>query len=79
MENNENTINNEGPYAIVTDEYVYLTYSGGAAGGYTYVLGLLTIRKDQDIFLIKPSIVFGRYLYILLKFTVIMTYIIKAA
>ncbi len=48
-ENNESTINNEGPYAIVTDEHVYLTYSGGAAGGYTYVLGLLTIRRDQDL------------------------------
>ncbi len=48
-ENNENTINNEGPYAIVTDEHVYLTYSGGAAGGYTYVLGLLTIRRGQNL------------------------------
>ncbi|NLV63945.1 MAG: glycosyl hydrolase, partial [Clostridiaceae bacterium] len=38
-ENNEHTINNEGPYTIVTEDKVYITYSGGAAGGYSYVLG----------------------------------------
>lgn len=48
-ENNEHTINNEGPYAIVTADHVYLTYSGGAAGGYTYVLGLLSIRTGDDL------------------------------
>ena len=48
-ENNLRTINNEGPYAIVTDDHVYITYSGGAAGGYTYVLGLLTARKGDDL------------------------------
>ncbi len=48
-ENNEHTINNEGPFAIVTEEYVYITYSGGAAGGYTYVLGLLTIKKGDNL------------------------------
>jgi GH43 family beta-xylosidase len=48
-ENNEHTINNEGPYAIVTEDYVYITYSGGAAGGYTYVLGLLTINKGDNL------------------------------
>lgn len=48
-ENNEHTINNEGPYAIVTEDKVYITYSGGAAGGYTYVLGLLTASKDADL------------------------------
>lgn len=48
-ENNMRTINNEGPYAIVTDDHVYITYSGGAAGGYTYVLGLLSARKGDDL------------------------------
>ncbi|MBP7175074.1 MAG: family 43 glycosylhydrolase [Thermoclostridium sp.] len=48
-ENNEHTINNEGPYAIVTDDKVYLTYSGGAAGGYSYVLGLLTAKTEDDL------------------------------
>lgn len=47
-ENNEHTINNEGPFAIVTEDNVYITYSGGAAGGYTYVLGLLTIKKGDN-------------------------------
>lgn len=48
-ENNEHTINNEGPYAIVTENKVYLTYSGGAAGGYSYVLGLLTAKTEDDL------------------------------
>lgn len=42
-ENIQGTINNEGPYALVTEDMVYITYSGGAAGGYTYSLGLLSI------------------------------------
>lgn len=40
-ENLEGTINNEGPHGFTRDGKVYLTYSGGAANGYTYVLGLL--------------------------------------
>ena len=48
-ENNEHTINNEGPYAIVTEDKVYITYSGGAAGGYSYALGLLTASKGADL------------------------------
>jgi GH43 family beta-xylosidase len=48
-ENNEHTINNEGPYTIVTEDKVYITYSGGAAGGYSYVLGLLTADKSADL------------------------------
>lgn len=47
--NNEHTINNEGPYALVTKDHIFLTYSGGAAGGYTYVLGLLTAGMDGDL------------------------------
>lgn len=48
-ENIEQTINNEGPYPLVTDEYVYITYSGGAANGYTYALGLLSIERRKDL------------------------------
>lgn len=48
-ENIEHTINNEGPYAIVMEDQVYITYSGGAAGGYSYVLGLLTAKKGDDL------------------------------
>lgn len=48
-ENIDGTINNEGPYAIITDAHVYITYSGGAAGGYSYAMGLLTARMDADL------------------------------
>lgn len=48
-ENIEQTINNEGPYALLTDDHVYITYSGGAANGYTYALGLLSINKGNDL------------------------------
>lgn len=48
-ENNHHTINNEGPYAFITEDRVFLTYSGGAAGGYSYVLGLLTARRGSNL------------------------------
>ncbi len=48
-ENLEGTINNEGPNAFIKDETIYVTYSGGAANGYTYVLGLLTAGEDADL------------------------------
>jgi len=48
-ENIQGTINNEGPYALVTDQKVYIAYSGGAANGYTYAVGLLSIDKDKDL------------------------------
>lgn len=48
-ENVSGTINNEGPHAFVKDGRVYLTYSGGAANGYTYVLGLLTARESAEL------------------------------
>lgn len=48
-ENVSGTINNEGPYAFVKNDTVYLTYSGGAANSYTYVLGLLTAKADDDL------------------------------
>lgn len=48
-ENVSGTINNEGPHAFVKSGKVYLTYSGGAANGYTYVLGLLTADENADL------------------------------
>src|SRR5690554_3722876 len=48
-ENVEGTINNEGPYPLITDSHVYIAYSGGAANGYTYAVGLLSIEKGKDL------------------------------
>jgi len=47
-ENIQGTINNEGPYPLITEDTVYITYSGGAACGYTYALGLLSIPRCCD-------------------------------
>lgn len=47
-ENIQGTINNEGPYPLVTKDHVFISYSGGAACGYTYALGLLTIPRGRD-------------------------------
>jgi GH43 family beta-xylosidase len=47
-ENIQGTINNEGPYPLITDDMVYITYSGGAACGYTYAVGLLSIPRGSD-------------------------------
>lgn len=47
-ENIQGTINNEGQYPLITDNMVYVTYSGGAACGYTYALGLLKIHRGCD-------------------------------
>ena len=47
-ENLQGTINNEGPYALVMEDKVYITYSAGAACGYTYALGLLSISRGSD-------------------------------
>lgn len=47
-ENIQGTINNEGAYPLITDDMVYITYSGGAACGYTYALGLLSIPRGSD-------------------------------
>lgn len=53
-ENVDGTVNNEGPHAFVSGGRVYLTYSGGAANGYTYALGLLTADENAD--LTDPSV-----------------------
>lgn len=52
-ENVSHTINNEGPHGFVSGERVFLTYSGGAANGYTYVLGLLSARTSDDLLTIS--------------------------
>ena len=52
-ENVAGTINNEGPYAFVKNGTLYVTYSGGAAAGYTYAVGLLTASVDSDLLDLK--------------------------
>lgn len=47
-ENQSGTVNNEGPYPLFVGEKLYLTYSGGAAGGYSYVVGYLELETGQD-------------------------------
>ncbi len=48
-ENVDGTINNEGPYAFVKNDTVFLSYSGGSANGYTYAVGLLTAKEEDDL------------------------------
>lgn len=47
-ENQSGTINNEGPYPLFVGDRLYLSYSGGAAGGYSYVVGYLMIENGQN-------------------------------
>lgn len=48
-ENNSGTINNEGPYALLLEDKVFLAYSGGDACGYTYVVGYLMASTEDDL------------------------------
>lgn len=48
-ENIDGTDNNEGPFPIVTDDKIYLSYSGGNASGDTYVVGMITADVDSDL------------------------------
>ncbi|MCR5503846.1 MAG: family 43 glycosylhydrolase [Lachnospiraceae bacterium] len=48
-ENVAGTINNEGPYAFIRGNTVYLTYSGGSANAYTYAVGLFTADYNADM------------------------------
>lgn len=48
-ENQSGTINNEGPFALILGEKIYLAYSGGAAGGYSYAVGYLTAESGSDL------------------------------
>ena len=47
-ENQSGTVNNEGPYPLFVGDKLYLTYSGGAAGGYSYVVGYLELEPGLD-------------------------------
>lgn len=48
-ENRDRTINNEGPYPLYAGDEVYLTYSGGAAGGESYAVGYLKASMHDDL------------------------------
>ena len=48
-ENNSGTINNEGPYALLLDDKIYMAYSGGDACGYYYAVGYLTASAEDDL------------------------------
>ncbi|MBR5897738.1 MAG: family 43 glycosylhydrolase, partial [Lachnospiraceae bacterium] len=46
-ENNDRTPVDEGPFAIITDDKVFITYSGSSTGT-PYCVGLLSIDRDAD-------------------------------
>ncbi len=48
-EHNKVTDNNEGPFALVREGRVFLTYSAGSAAEDTYAVGMLTAREDADL------------------------------
>lgn len=48
-ENISGTINNEGPYPLILGDRIYLAYSGGAAGGYSYAVGYLSASVHDDL------------------------------
>ena len=48
-ENQSGTINNEGPYPLILGDRIYLAYSGGSAGSYSYVVGYLMADINADL------------------------------
>ncbi len=48
-ENQYGTINNEGPYPLIANGKVYLSYSGASAGCYSYAVGVLTADINADL------------------------------
>lgn len=48
-ENQSGTINNEGPYPLIVGDKIYIAFSGGAAGGYSYSLGYLIADVTADL------------------------------
>lgn len=48
-ENQSGTINNEGPYPLILGKRIYLAYSGGAAGGFSYTVGYLMADADSNL------------------------------
>lgn len=47
-DNNDNTPVDEGPYAIIRDDKVFITFSGSSIGA-TYCVGLLSADIDSDL------------------------------
>ncbi len=52
-ENQQGTINNEGPYALLLEDKVYLAYSGGGACEPTYAVGYLVADQKDDLLDVK--------------------------
>lgn len=48
-ENVAGTINNEGPYPLITEKYIYIAYSGGGACDWTYTVGFLRADRRSDL------------------------------
>lgn len=48
-ENQSGTINNEGPYPLILGDKVYIAFSGGSAGDYSYVVGYLMIDAGENL------------------------------
>lgn len=48
-ENIERTINNEAPYPLIHDGKLWLAYSAGSAGAYSYAIGWLTADIAADL------------------------------
>lgn len=48
-ENQSGTINNEGPYPLILEDKVYIAFSGGSAGDYSYVVGYLMIDAGENL------------------------------
>lgn len=48
-ENTVGTINNEGPYPLITEDKIYLAYSGGSANAYSYVVGYMIADIGADL------------------------------
>ncbi len=48
-ENQRGTINNEGPCALLTEDKIYLAYSGGGACDPTYAVGYLVASRGEDL------------------------------
>ncbi len=48
-ENQSGTINNEGPYPLILGDKVYIAFSGGSAGDYSYVVGYLMTDAGENL------------------------------
>ncbi len=48
-ENQSGTVNNEGPYPLIVGDKIYLAFTGGAAGGFSYTMGYLIADISSDL------------------------------